>query len=145
MPSKKFVFIYFNESPFKMVEKCFLFILKSFFVLEIFTFLSWRFGCVKNGLIRNVWLISKFITLQTGQHIIIIHTLRNIPRSEGNHIVKFGHLTEYNMSNIFLGKSYTKCIGEACPRPFNLFLICKYAEKVKLFYYNTPFISFNIS
>ena len=76
------------------------------------------------------------MTLQTGQHIIIIHTLPNIPYiSEGNHIVKFGHLTEYNMSNIFLEKSYTKCIGEASPRPFNLFVICKCAEKVKLLQY----------
>ena len=28
--------------------------------------------------------------------------------------MKFGHLIEYNMRNIFLEKSYTKCGGETC-------------------------------
>ena len=30
--------------------------------------------------------------------------------------MKFGQLIEYNMRNIFLEKSYTKCDGEAKPR-----------------------------
>ena len=29
--------------------------------------------------------------------------------------MKFGQLTEYNMRNIFLEKSYTKCVGEPIP------------------------------
>ena len=33
--------------------------------------------------------------------------------------MKFGQLTEYNMRNIFLEKSYTKCGGEAGPRSFS--------------------------
>ena len=33
-------------------------------------------------------------------------------------ILKFGELIEYNMRNIFLEKSYTKCRGEASPRSF---------------------------
>ena len=32
--------------------------------------------------------------------------------------MKFGQLIEYNMRNIFLEKSYTKCGGETIPRPF---------------------------
>ena len=36
----------------------------------------------------------------------------------------FGQLIEYNMRNIFLEKSYTKCSGETSPRPFS--------EKLKL-------------
>ena len=42
------------------------------------------------------------MTLQTGQHIITIHTLPNIP-SEGDHTIKFGNLVkfEYNMRNSF--------------------------------------------
>ena len=32
--------------------------------------------------------------------------------------MKFSRLTEFNMINIFLGKSYTKCGGEASPDPF---------------------------
>ena len=38
--------------------------------------------------------------------------------------MKFGQLREYNMSNIFLEKSYTKFDGETIPRPFS--------EKLKL-------------
>ena len=33
--------------------------------------------------------------------------------------MKFGQLIEYNMRNIFLEKSYTKCGGETNPRPFS--------------------------
>ena len=32
--------------------------------------------------------------------------------------MKFGQLIEYNMRNIFLEKSYTKCGGETFPDPF---------------------------
>ena len=33
--------------------------------------------------------------------------------------MKFGQLLEYNMRNIFIEKSYTKCGGETIPRPFS--------------------------
>ena len=33
--------------------------------------------------------------------------------------MKFGHLMEYNMRNIFLEKSNTKCGGQTIPRPFS--------------------------
>ena len=33
--------------------------------------------------------------------------------------MKPGHLVEYNLRNIFLVKSYTKCDGEAISRPFS--------------------------
>ena len=48
-----------------------------------------------------------------------IHILPNISRSKGNQTMKFGELIEYNMRNIFLEKSYTKCGAEAIPRPFS--------------------------
>ena len=59
------------------------------------------------------------MTLQTGQQIITINILPNISRSKRNQKMKFGQLIEYNMRNIFLEKSYTKCGGEASPRTFN--------------------------
>ena len=50
-----------------------------------------------------------------------MHTLPNILRSKDNQTMKFGQLMEYNIFhltfNIFLKKSYTKCGGEAIPRP----------------------------
>ena len=33
--------------------------------------------------------------------------------------MKSGQLIEYNLRNIFLEKSYTKCGGETIPRPFS--------------------------
>ena len=34
-------------------------------------------------------------------------------------MMKFGQFIEYNMKNIFVEKSYTKCDGETIPRPFS--------------------------
>ena len=45
--------------------------------------------------------------------------LPNISRRKGNQTMKFGQLTECNMRNIFLEKSYTKCGEETSPRPFS--------------------------
>ena len=36
-----------------------------------------------------------------------------------NQAIELGQLTEYNMGNIFLEKSYTKYGGEIIPRPFS--------------------------
>ena len=33
--------------------------------------------------------------------------------------MKPSHLIEYNLRNIFLEKSFTKCGGETIPRPFS--------------------------
>ena len=33
--------------------------------------------------------------------------------------MKLGQLIEYNMRNVSLEKSYTKCNGETSPRPFS--------------------------
>ena len=58
------------------------------------------------------------MTSQTGKQSIPIHILP-ISWSKGNQKTKFGQLIEYNMGNIFLEKSYTKCGEEASPRPFS--------------------------
>ena len=73
----------------------------------------------KNGSIRKIRLISKSITSQPGEETIAIHILPNISRSKGNQAMKFGQLIEYNMKNIFVEKSYTKCAGETIPRPLS--------------------------
>ena len=57
------------------------------------------------------------MTPQPGLQTIAIHILVNISRSKGNQAVKFGQLIEYQMMNIFVEKSYTKCAGETIPRP----------------------------
>ena len=60
------------------------------------------------------------MTSQPGYQTIVIHIFRNISRSKDNQTLKFGQLIEYNMRNIFLKESYTKCGGETSPRPKNL-------------------------
>ena len=59
------------------------------------------------------------MTSQPGWQAIAIHILPNISRSEGNQTMKFGQLIEYNMRNIFVENSYTKCGGEPIPRLFS--------------------------
>ena len=56
---------------------------------------------------------------QTGQQIIIIQILLDISQIKRNQTMKFGQSIDYNKRNILLQKSYTKCGGEASPRPFN--------------------------
>ena len=58
------------------------------------------------------------MTSQPGKKRIAIRILPNISRSEGNQTMKFGQSIEYDVRNIFLEKSYTKCGGETIPRPF---------------------------
>ena len=43
--------------------------------------------------------------LQPEKQTIATHLLPNVSRSKGNQTMKFGQLLEYNMKNIFLGKS----------------------------------------
>ena len=59
------------------------------------------------------------MTSQPLKRTIAICILTNISRSKGNQTMKFGQLTEYNISNIFFEKSYTKCGGETIPRLFS--------------------------
>ena len=59
------------------------------------------------------------MTSLTEQEIIKIHISPNISRSKCNQTIKSGQLIEYNMRNIFFEQSFSKCGGEASPRPFN--------------------------
>ena len=73
----------------------------------------------KNGLIKKIGLISKFIMSQPGEQTIAIHILPNISKSKGSQAMKFGQLIEYNMRNIFVEKLYRKCGEETIPRLFS--------------------------
>ena len=54
-----------------------------------------------------------------GKQLITMSKLPNISRNKDNETMKFGQLTECNMRNIFLEKSYTKCGGETIPSSFS--------------------------
>ena len=76
----------------------------SYSLYSAFTFSLYR----KKGLNRNIRLISKILTSQTGQQTVAIHILPNITRSKGNQTTNVGRLIEYNKINIFLQKSCRK-------------------------------------
>ena len=84
-----------EKIPFLSSEKLFSFSRHLIFVLVFWS-------CRKNGLIRNIRLVSKSMTSKLGSQTITIHILRNISRIKGNQTMKFGQLIEYNMTNIFL-------------------------------------------
>ena len=102
-------------------------IMKMLFIpsLKLFSFSKYLNFCLdflvkqKNGLIRIRRLTSKFMTSQPEKkHFQYTY---DISRSKENRAMKFGHLIEYNMRNIFLKKSCSKCSGETIPiisRPF---------------------------
>ena len=105
-------------SSLKMMENCFYFTLKVFFVLKIFNFFSWLFGDVEKLLDRKNQVNFKIMTSQLGKQTIAVHILLNISRSKGNQTMKTGQLTEYKMRNIFLEKSYTNVVEKLLPDPF---------------------------
>ena len=107
-----------TESSLKMMENCFYFTLKVFFVLKIFNFFSWLFGHVEKLLDRKNQVNFKIMTSQLGKQTIAVHILLNISRSKGNQTMKIGQLTEYKMRNIFLEKSYTNVVEKLLPDPF---------------------------
>ena len=121
-PSKKIFFIYFDESPLKMMKNAFYFTLKAPIVLKIFKFLSWGFGHVeRKSLVRKVRLISKFMTSQLAYQTMAIHIFASTSRIKGNQTLKFGQVIEYMEINIFLQKSYWKWDREISSRPHFVF------------------------
>ena len=56
-------------------------------------------------MIRELRLISKFMTLQPWKQATAMHILPNISRNKCDKTMKLGQLIEYNMRNIFLEKS----------------------------------------
>ena len=59
------------------------------------------------------------MTSQPGKQTIAINMLPIISRSKDNQIMKFGQFIKYNMRNIFVETSHTKCRGETSPRPIS--------------------------
>ena len=53
-----------------------------------------------------------------GYQAIVMYILPNILRSKTNQTMKLCQLIEYNIRNIFLEKSYTKCGRETITRNF---------------------------
>ena len=79
---------------------------------------------------------------QPGKQINVIHILPDISRSKGNQVKKLGLLIDYNMRNIFLQKSYTKCGAETSRRPFSEkckpYLWINWLKFQKVYFYCMP-------
>ena len=72
-------------------------------------------GHIRNGLLRKISLISKFMS-QPGRQTIAIQILPNISKCKSNQTMKFGQLIKYN---IFFLKIYTQNVVERLlPDPF---------------------------
>ena len=110
--------IFGTWKPFKVDEKCFLFHLEILFVLKILTFCYGFLFMWKNGLIRKIRLIWKFITSKSGKKTIAIHILPNISSKKGNQTMKLGQVMECSMSNIFLIKHTQNIVENLFPDPF---------------------------
>ena len=117
-PSKKYDFIYFNESPIRMIKNSFYLCYRDLFIFELFTFLSRLFDYSEKWLNVKVIVNFKFMMSQTGQQIIKIRIVPNISIGKKQSDNEIWSINAYNMSKIFLEKSYTKCGGEASPRSF---------------------------
>ena len=102
-----------------MKKKAFNFTSKALFVLKMFKFLSWLFSHVAKRLHQkdkvNFEIYDVTAWLSNNCKTYIAQYLRR----KGNQTMKFARLIEYNMTNIFLEKSYTKCSGETSPRLFS--------------------------
>ena len=59
------------------------------------------------------------MTSPPGKQAMATYILLNISRSSGNQTIKSGQLMKYNMRNIFLERSNTKCGGETTPIRFS--------------------------
>ena len=95
-----------------------------YFTVKFFRYLNFcpeHFGYVEKWLDKKAKINFKIYNTTNWEknNTIIRYTFCLIfSRSKGNQTMEFGQLTEYDIKNIFLEKSYTKYGGETSPRPF---------------------------
>ena len=121
-PSKKILCYLQDWKPFGSYEKYCLFHFKSSFLSQdnhVFVTTFW--SCRKNGLIRKISLITKFMTSRPGSQTNAMHILPNISQSKGDQTMKFGQWIEYNKRNIFLQKLCGKWGRDTSSRPLFIF------------------------
>ena len=117
-----------SENFLNMIKTCFYFISKTLYALKIFQFLSWLFRHVEkrlNPLSASVALIQKPVNWFALQINLVLDGLirkirlifREVQATWDNE--KWSVNKIYNMRNIFLQKSFTKCDGEIVLRSFS--------------------------
>ena len=98
------------------MKNAFYFTSKALCVFKIFMILSWLVGHVAKRLDMKDKVIFKFYDVTTWL-ANVIHILPN--NWEAKAIRQWNLISYYNMGNIFLEKSYTKCSGETSSRRFS--------------------------
>ena len=96
------------------MKNAFYFMLKAHFVLEIFVLFFFSYG--EKRLDKKAKINFKIYGVNKRLHYIYFPISQAVKTT--NQTIKFGQLIEYNMRNIFLEKSYTKCGGENSSRLF---------------------------
>ena len=117
-PSKKNLFNLLQWHYFKNDGKCFLFHGKNSFC-SWNKFLSWLFGLVEKRLDKKAMVNFKIYDITNWTTNNCNTYLPNVSKSKSNQTMKFGQLMEYDMINIFLEDSYSKCDEEGSSRPFD--------------------------
>ena len=118
----------------------FYFILKAYFVIRTFKFLSWLFGYERKRLYKKAKVNLKIYESQSGEtNVCITHIAQYLRGKKGNQAMKLAQLKEYNITNIFLKKSCRKWSRETSSR--RLLVFKKALYKVKA---NSRHLRFNI-
>ena len=71
---------------------------------------------IRGAIIQGAIVWGQLYGRQFSSAETVIHILLNISKNKDNKTMKFSQLIEYNMRNIILEKSYTKCSGETSAR-----------------------------
>ena len=80
----KDIFTNFDEGALKIMKSALYLMVKTLFALKYLHFCTECLVIQKNSLIRKKSLILEFMALQTGQQMIITHTLTNILRTKAD-------------------------------------------------------------
>ena len=96
-----------NKNPVKVMKNAFCFTLKVHFI-------HLNFGL--DILVEKRFDLKDKVDFKIHDVTFAIYTFPNISRGKD---LQFGQLVKYNVRNIFLEKSNTKCGGETRPRPFS--------------------------
>ena len=101
--SRKICVICLIESLLKMMNKCFLFHLKSsFHSQDIYVFVTTFWSCRKSSLSGEITLASRFMASQPGLQAGEMRILPNVSRGRGGQAMEFGQLREYSKWDTFL-------------------------------------------
>ena len=89
----------------------------------------------KNRLMKNTWLISKFMTSRTGKHTNAIHVLSNISRSKCSQTMKFCHLIKYiTWETLFLKNQTQDVVEKVVPDQISGLVVQNFMQFVFILY-----------